>query len=220
MVKEHRLTVALGKGRMLEDTLRLWEQMGYEMEAVRVAQQERKMIAETEQFRVLLAKDGDVPIYVERGAADLGIAGRDVLWESASKVLVPLGLGTLIPASRCRLALIAPQATRERNWRLVSDLTIASKYPTVARSYVDRLGLGAQVIGLSGNVELAPACGLADLIVDVVQTGTTLRENQLVELEAILECEACLIVNRASQKLYPTEIRRLIAQLEALEAKA
>ncbi len=210
------LTLALGKGRMLEATLALWERLGYGMEAVRVARRERKMIAETDAFRVLLAKDGDVPIYVEQGAADLGIAGRDVLWESGVNVLVPLLLGNLIPSSRCRLSLISPESARERNWRLVHDLTIASKYPNVAREYVDQQGLGAQVIGLSGNIELAPACGMADLIVDIVQTGTTLRENDLVEIDVILQCEACLIVNRAAQKLRPTEIRSLVERLEAL----
>lgn len=210
------LTLALGKGRMFEETLKLWERLGYDMAPVRVAREERKMIAVAPPFRVLLAKDPDVPIYVERGAADLGIAGRDVLWETGANVLVPVMLGALIPASRCRLALIAPDATRRRNWRLVHDLTIATKYPAVAREYVDRMGLGAQVIGLNGNIELAPACGMADLIVDIVQTGTTLRENDLVEIETILACEACLIVNRASQKLRPLELRDIVERLERL----
>lgn len=216
-MSEDRLTLALGKGRMLEESLRLWEALGYDMEPVRVAQRERKMIADAPPFRVLLAKDGDVPVYVENGAADLGIAGRDVLWESGANVLVPLLLGALIPASRCRLALIAPRTTQARNWRLVHDLAIATKYPNVTREYVDSHGLDARVIGLSGNIELAPACGMAQLIVDIVQTGTTLRENDLVEIEQILACEASLIVNRASQKLYPATIRALVARLAALE---
>ncbi|MGB0387903.1 MAG: ATP phosphoribosyltransferase [Ardenticatenaceae bacterium] len=213
------LTMVLGKGRMLKQTLQMWERLGYDMEAVRIAKRERKMIAETGDFRVLLAKDGDVPIYVQHGAADLGISGRDVLWESQAKVLVPLLLGDRIPSGHCRLSLIAPQATRDRNWRLVHNLTIASKYATVTREYVDQQGLGAQVIGLSGNIELALVCGIADLIVDIVQTGTTLRENDLVEIDTILHSEACLIVNRASQKLRPVEIRRLIGQLDAQMAQ-
>jgi ATP phosphoribosyltransferase len=201
---------------MLEQTLQLWEKLGFDMQPVRVAHRERKMIAQAPPFRVLLAKDGDVPIYVEHGAADLGIAGRDVVWETQAKILVPLLLGELIPRSICRLSLIAPKATRSRNWRLVHNLTIASKYPTITRQYVNQEGFGAQVIGLSGNIELAPACGMADLIVDVVQTGITLRENDLVEIDTILECEASLIVNRASHKLRPREIRGLVEQLEAL----
>lgn len=208
------LTLVLGKGRMFDATLELWERLGYRMEAVRLARAERKMIAIAPPFRVLLAKDPDVPIYVEQGAADLGIAGRDVIWESGVNVLVPLALGALIPASRCRLALISPNATRERKWRLAHELTIATKYPTITRDYVDRTGLGAQVIGLSGNIELAPACGMADLIVDIVQTGATLRENDLVEIETILECEASLIINRAAQKLRPVEMREIVERLE------
>ncbi len=215
------LTLALGKGRMFDDTLELWERLGYDMGPVRTAKAERKMIAIAPPFRVLLAKDPDVPIYVEQGAADLGIAGRDVVWESGVNVLVPLSLGTVMPASRCRLALISPNTTRDRNWRLTHDLTIATKYPTITRDYVDRTGLGAQVIGLSGNIELAPACGMAELIVDIVQTGTTLRENDLTEIETILECEASLIVNRASQKLRPVEIREIVERLEqAIEERA
>ncbi len=201
---------------MLEPTLALWERLGYPMESVRAAQRDRKMIAEAGLFRVLLAKDGDVPIYVEQGAADIGITGRDVLWESGVDVLVPLLLGALIPASRCRMSLITPRASQERNWRLAHDLTIATKYPNVAREYVDQQGLGAQVIGLSGNIELAPICGMAELIVDIVQTGTTLRENDLVEIDTLLEVEACLIVNRASHKLRPIELRALVEQLEGL----
>lgn len=208
------LTLALGKGRMFNDTLELWERLGYDMEPVRTARAERKMIAIAPPFRVLLAKDPDVPIYVEQGAADLGVAGRDVVWESGVNVLVPLSLGDLMPASRCRLALISPHATQERNWRLAHDLTIATKYPAITLDYVNRTGLGAQVIGLSGNIELAPACGMAELIVDIVQTGATLRENDLVEIETILECEASLIVNRAAQKLRPVEIRALVERLE------
>ncbi|MBA3533345.1 MAG: ATP phosphoribosyltransferase [Ardenticatenales bacterium] len=216
-MNDRALVLAMGKGRMVEETLRLWEQLGYDMEPVREALRDRKMIAEAGPFRVLLAKDADVPIYVEQGAADLGITGRDVLRETGADVLVPLLLGTLIPSSRCRLALISPRATRDRNWRLAHNLTIATKYPNVTQEYVDQQGLGAQVIGLSGNVELAPACGMADLIVDIVQSGTTLRENDLVELDTILACEATLIVNRASQKLRPLAIRGLVERLEETE---
>jgi ATP phosphoribosyltransferase len=220
MLTGNPLTIVLGKGRLLDETLALWDRLGFDMEPVRRAQRERKMIAETGSLRVLLAKDADVPTYVEQGAADLGISGRDVLWETQAKVLVPLLMGHLIPSSRCRLSLIAPLETCDHNWRLAHDLTIASKYPNVAREYVDRQGLGARVIGLHGNVELAPASGMADLIVDVVQTGTTLRENALVEIDTVLECEACLIVNRASHKLRPVEIRGLIERMEALERDA
>lgn len=214
------LTLALGKGRLLEGSLTLFESLGYPMEPVREALRERRMIAAAPPFRVLLAKDADVPVYVEQGAADLGIAGRDVLWESGVDVLVPVALGELLPAGRCRLSLIAPEEGAQRDWRLAPHLVIASKYPVITRQYIEREGISGQVIGLSGNVELAPASGMADLIVDIVQSGTTLRENRLVELETLLDCEACLIVNRAAHKLRRREIRPLINGVERRAAAA
>lgn len=220
MSGERPLTVALGKGRLLEGSLALLESLGFEMTPVRDAVRERRMIAHSPPLRLLLAKDADVPVYVEQGAADLGIAGRDVLRESDVDVLVPVALGDLLPAGRCRLALIAPRAGAARNWRLAPHLIIASKYPGVTRRYIEREGISGQVIGLSGSVELAPASGMADLIVDIVQSGTTLRENDLVELETLLECEACLIVNRASHKLRRREIRPIIDGLERRVAES
>lgn len=216
MRESRPLVVALGKGRLFEETLRLFEAAGYGAAPVRQALRERRMLAQTEdgRLRFLLAKDRDVPVYVEHGTADVGIVGRDVLWESGADVLVPLLLGDLIPASRCRLVLAGPREWQRRNLRLAHNLRVATKYPNVAREYVWRRGLSAEVLGLSGNVELAPASGLADLIVDIVQTGTTLRENDLVELDTILEVEACLIVNRASQKLRPAEIQALVEAFE------
>ncbi len=218
MPERDPLVVAVGKGRLFEETLRLFERIGYDVEPVRRAVAERRMLASerTGRLRFLLARDRDVPTYVEHGVADVGIAGRDVLWESGADVLVPLLLGHLMPASRCRLVLAGPRAWQERNLRLAHNLRVATKYPNVAREYVWRRGLSAEVLGLSGNVELAPASGLADLIVDIVQTGTTLRENDLVELETILDVEACLIVNRAAQKLRPNEIQALVEALEQL----
>src|SRR5690606_9653993 len=131
------LTVALGKGRLLEQSLALFERLGYDMAPVRQAHAERKMIGlEGEgRLRVLLAKDPDVPVYVEHGTADLGISGRDVLWERGSDVLVRLRLGALIPESRCRLMLATPKALRERNLRRFHDLRIATKYPNITRDY-------------------------------------------------------------------------------------
>lgn len=218
MVIDVPLTLALGKGRLLEQSLALFERMGYDMDSVRQAHRDRKMIGleGDGRLRVLLAKDPDVPVYVEHGTADVGIAGREVLWERGSDVLVPLLLGALIPESRCRLVLAAPRSLSARNLRRFHDLRIATKYPNIARDYASRQGLSAEVLGLSGQIELAPASGLADAIVDIVQTGTTLRENDLVELDTILPVEACLIVNRAAQKLRPAEIKDLITRLEDL----
>lgn len=216
MGEQRPLVVALGKGRLFEETLRLFEAIGYDVGPVRRALEERRMLVQTDdgRLRFLLAKDRDVPVYVEHGVADVGIVGRDVLWESGADVLVPLLLGHLIPASRCRLVLAGPREWQARNLRLAHNLRVATKYPNVAREYVWRRGLSAEVLGLSGNIELAPASGLADLIVDIVETGRTLEANGLEERRVILESEAILIVNRASHKLRLEEINALIERLQ------
>ena len=141
--------------------------------------------------------------------ADLGIAGQDVLWESGRDVYEPLELGF----GRCRLVLAGVPAQRERNFRLATGLRVATKYPHLARGHFQQQGLSAEIIPLSGSIELAPLVGLADLVVDVVETGRTLRENGLVELEEIVSCQAMLIVNRVSYRLRLAEIRRLLEGL-------
>lgn len=218
MVIDRQLVIALGKGRLFPETTRAFDRIGYDMEPVRTALDERKMMAEdgTGRLRFLFAKDADVPVFVEHGAADIGIAGRDVLWENDVDVFVPLLLGDLIPTSRCRLVLAGPRAWQDRKLQLAHDLRIATKYPAITREYLWQRGLSAEVTGLRGNIELAPAAGLSDLIVDITQTGTTLRENDLVILDTILRVEACLIVNRASQKLRPDDVREIVELLETL----
>lgn len=205
------LTVALPKGRMQEPALALFAAIGYPVSEE--ATSGRKLLFEdlSGRLRFILAKPADVPIYVEYGAADLGIAGEDVLRESGRDLYEPLGLGF----SRCRLVLAGPPAAKERVLRLEIGLRVASKYPRLVREYFQRRGISAEIIPLSGSVELAPAVGLADLLVDLVDTGRTLRENNLVEIETIMESQAMLIVNRASHKLKFASIRELIDRLAA-----
>ena len=162
-------------------------------------------------LRFLLVKPGDVPVYVEYGAADLGIVGQDVLWESGRDVYEPLQLGF----GRCRLVLAGTPAQRDRDFRLATGLRVATKYPRLTRAYFQRNGLSVEIIPLTGSIELAPLVGLADLVVDVVETGRTLRENGLVELEEIATCQAVLIVNRVSHRLRLAEVRDLLARLNA-----
>jgi len=204
------LVVALPKGRMEEEALGLLGAAGYPVDEASIG---RKLIVEdqTGSLRIILAKPADVPIYVEYGAADLGVVGEDVLREGGRKVFEPLALGF----GHCRLCLAGPPEARERNLRLMTGVRVASKYPNLARQYFQRLGVSAEIIPLSGSVELGPAVGLADLLVDLVSTGRTLRENGLVELETIMTSEAVLIVNHASHKLRFAEIRDLINRLAA-----
>ena len=184
----------------------------------------------------VMAKPRDVPTYVEHGAADLGICGLDVVRETDRAVYEPL----LLPFGQCRLSLAGPAESAavatgaggdfaERPFsvsssshqpgtplRYMSQPRIATEYPRLTRSFFAERGVNAEVITLNGSVELGPILGLSDLIVDVVQTGTTLRMNGLVEIRTILESQAVLVVNRAAYQLKATEINRIIERLRLL----
>jgi ATP phosphoribosyltransferase len=206
------LTVALPKGRLLEPAAGLFRRLGWRCElgnGSRQLQVTEEDVA-TGAIRFLLVKPADVPVYVEYGAADLGIVGQDVLWESGRDVYQPLLLGF----GQCRLVLAGLPSQRERNFRLATGLRAATKYPTLARAHFQQQGLSVEIIPLTGSIELAPLVGLADLVVDVTETGRTLRENGLVELEEIVACQAMVIVNRVAYRLRLEEIRQLLAALD------
>lgn len=200
------LTIALAKGRLLEPSLELLATLGYDVSAVR---ESRKLVIQSNGVRFILAKPMDVPIYVEYGAADVGIVGQDALRESGANVYEPLVLGY----GKCRLVVAGKPELQNVEWKMLTGLRVATKYPRVTKQHFAARGLSAEVIEVYGSVELAPMVGLADLIVDVVDTGRTLRENGLVELEEIFQSQAALIVNRAAHTLRAEEIRRLIERL-------
>ena len=156
-----------------------------------------------------MAKPMDVPVFVEQGAADLGIAGLDVLRERDTDVFEPLRL----PFGYCRLSVASAADRSDRPLRLEVSPRVATKFPKLTEAYFRGRGISAELIVLSGSVELAPLVNLADLIVDLVETGDTLRENGLVELRTILESQAVLIVNRASYRLHTPQIAGLIEQM-------
>lgn len=204
-----RLTIALPKGRLLEDARQMFQQAGYT--DLGLTEQSRKLMYDdaSGRFRFLLAKAADVPVYVEYGVADAGIVGLDVLREMKSDVYAPLPLGF----GRCRVVVAVPRSRLGINPRLENGIRIASKYPGIAREYFMKQGVSVEIIPLSGSIELAPAVGLSDMLVDIVDTGRTLRENDLVETEQIMASEAYLIVNRASYSLKSAAISALIAEL-------
>lgn len=211
------LTIALPKGRLLEPAADLFRRLGWRCDLGNGSRQ--LLVTETNEangaekmMRFLLVKPADVPVYVEYGAADLGIVGQDVLWESGRDVYEPLQLGF----GRCRLVLAGTPSQRGRDFCLATGLRVATKYPRLARAYFQQRGLSVEVIPLAGSIELAPLVGLADLLVDIVETGRTLRENGLVELEEIAACQATLIVNRVVHRLRLAETRQLIANLQTL----
>lgn len=209
------LTIALPKGRLQDEVLDIFGAAGYGLPVEEA--NSRKLILEGHggRLRFILAKPGDVPTFVEYGAADLGVAGLDVLREGGRDVYEPLGLNV----GYCRLVLAGPPETRQRNLRLEANPRVATKYPRMTREYFQRRAIAAEIIPLSGSIELAPAVGLTDLIVDLVQTGRTLLENGLVELETIMESQATLVVNRASHRLRYDDIQEIIERLAAQVAR-
>ncbi len=202
------LTVALPKGRILDDTVALLRRCGIPCDSLR--EPSRKLVFDEPGYRFLVVRAQDVVTYVEHGAADLGVVGKDVLLEQQPEVYEPLDLGF----GYCRLMVAEARAQRERGgpsaW---SSLRIATKYPRLAEAHFRKKGVPVEIIKLYGSIELAPLVGLADQIVDLVSTGETLLQNGLVEVETILESTCRLIVNRASMKTRARAISELIREL-------
>ncbi|MBQ3865876.1 MAG: ATP phosphoribosyltransferase [Clostridia bacterium] len=207
------LNVALPKGRLGDKVYDLFESAGFGCPAIREGG--RKLIFENEEtgVRYFWVKPSDVAIYVARGAADVGVAGKDILLEYRPDVyeLLDLGLG------RCRMAVAG-----KKDFRLPADraLRVATKFTNIAESYYASLGMDIDVIHLNGSIELAPILGLSDVIVDIVETGSTLRENDLVVLEDVVPISARLIANKASFSFKKGAVDKLCAAIsQKLEEK-
>jgi ATP phosphoribosyltransferase len=203
------LTVALSKGKLLGGTEALFRRAALPFPEV----EGRKLVVGLDGLRFLFVKDMDVPTYVEYGVADCGIAGRDVLLETASEVYQPIDLGF----GACRLVVARPKGSR-LDGRRASTMRVATKYPRVAAAHFLERGVSVEVVRLAGSVELAPSLGLADCIVDVVETGRTLEENGLEAVEEVATSSARLIVNRASFHARRVELSRLLAALRGAAA--
>ena len=203
------ITIAIGKGRMQEGALALLARAGIRLEDG-VNSRRLALMDETKKYRFIFVKPADVPVYVEHGIADCGIVGRDVLLESEADLLLPLDLGI----SRCRIVVAA--ADTQAMTKVHGMIRVATKYAQIARAHFGARGIPVEIIQLSGSVELAPALGLADMIVDLVETGVTLRENGLTVIEEIAESTGRLVVNRASYQLKTEEVARLVKALESV----
>jgi ATP phosphoribosyltransferase len=201
------LNVALPKGRLGEKVYAMFEKAGFECPSIR--ENNRKLIFENPEagVRYFWVKPSDVAIYVERGAADIGVAGKDILLEYAPDVyeLLDMELG------RCRMAVAAPKDFRDD---LRRPLKVATKFENIARRYYASLGRDIDIIHLNGSIEIAPILGLSDVIVDIVETGTTLKENDLAVFEEILPISARLVANKANFKFKQGDIRRLTDSLQ------
>ena len=204
------LTIALCKGKLIEPTLELFGRAGYG--AAQLATESRRLVFACPDIDItfLIVRPTDVPTYVEYGAADVGIVGKDVLLEQDSDVYEPLDLGF----GACRIAVAALRG-QESCDRLSSKIRVATKYPKITERYFNQRGVPVEIIKLYGSIELAPIVGLADRIVDLVETGSTLKAHDLVEVECIAQSTARLIVNRASLKLKHQAVSELVKKLRA-----
>ena len=201
------LRIALTKGRLEKDTVGLLEKIGYDCAAVR-DKGRRLILPVGDSIEVVLAKAADVITYVENGVCDMGVVGKDTIMEMNGKFfeIADLGFG------KCRFALAGKKGTDFYSGYNVK--TIATKYPNVSRSFFEKKGMDVDIVKIEGSVELAPLLGLSDAIVDIVETGTTLKENGLEVFEDISPISARLIVNMVSLKMRQQEIESLIKLIE------
>ena len=203
------INIALPKGRLGEKVCKLFAESGYEFEGIFAPDNNRKLIFENKKLnlRCFWVKPFDVPVYVERGAADIGAAGKDILLEREPDIYELLDLKT----GFCRMAVAAKNDFQDSQEKV---LRVATEFPNIAQNYYSNLGREIDIITLRGSLELAPVLGLSDVIVDIVETGTTLRENNLKVVNYITDLSARLIANKSAYKFKTEEINEIIRRLE------
>ena len=207
------LTFALGKGRLAKKTLELVEKIGITCEEMK-DKDSRKLIFVNEELklRFFLAKGPDVPTYVEYGAADIGIVGEDTILEEQRKLYEVLDLGF----GKCRMCVCGPQSAAEL-LKHQEQNRVATKYPHIAKDYFyNKKHQTVEIVKLNGSIELAPIVGLSDVIVDIVETGSTLRENGLVVLEEVCPLSARVVVNQVSMRMENERITKILTDLKSV----
>ena len=210
MEEKRYLTFALGKGRLAKKTLELFEKIGITCDEIRDPDT-RKLIFVNEELglRFFLAKGPDVPTYVEYGAADIGIVGKDTILEESRNIYEVLDLGF----GKCRMCVCGPQSAAEL-LKHQEQICVATKYPHIAKDYFyNKKHQTVEIVKLNGSIELAPIVGLSDVIVDIVETGSTLRENGLEVLEEVCPLSARMIVNPVSMRMESERIKNLLMKL-------
>ena len=204
------LIIALPKGKLFSLSAELLAKIGYTAEGL--SDKSRKLIITNEEkkLRFIVSKTADVPTYVEYGAADIGVIGKDVLLESGKDVyeLLDLGFG------KCHLMMAVPKADKRDRLVDYDHTRVATKFPHIAEQFFNRHGMQMEYIELHGSIELGPIVGLSESIVDIVETGTTLKENDLEEIEHVMDASARLIANRVSFKLKFDRIYQLVVELK------
>ncbi len=206
------ITIAVARGRLLEEAGDLFIKAGYKVNDI--LKDSRKLIFEfpDQGLKFLIIRPTDIPAYVEYGAADCGIVGKDTLLEEKNDLYEPLDLRI----GQCKLVVAGPKGFDFASNR---SLRVATKYPKATYEHFTRLGVGAEIVKLYGSVELAPLVGLSDVIVDLSASGETLKKNNLVEYETITDITARLVVNRVSMKVKSEEIKQLIEKLKKVRRK-
>lgn len=207
------ITFALAKGRLAKQTLALLEQIGITCEEMK-DEKTRKLIFVNEElgFKFFLSKASDVPTYVELGAADIGVVGKDTILEAGRKLYEVLDLN----CGKCRMCVAGPASAKEQlnNGSLIR---VASKYPSIAKDYFyNKKHQTVEIVKLNGSIELAPIVGLSDVIVDIVETGSTLRENGLVVLEEVCPLSARVVVNQVSMRMENERITKILTDLKSV----
>lgn len=213
MSDDRYLTFALGKGRLAKKTLQLFEQIGITCEEMKDPDT-RKLIFVNEELklRFFLAKGPDVPTYVEYGAADIGVVGKDTILEEGRNIYEVLDLGF----GKCRMCICGPESAREL-LQHHEQIRVATKYPHIAKDYFyNKKHQTVEIIKLNGSIELAPIVGLSEVICDIVETGTTLKENGLTVLEEVCPLSARVVVNQVSMKMDNERIAKLISDLKTV----
>ncbi len=208
------LTFALAKGRLAEQTMELLEQIGMPCEEMKSKSRKLIFVNEELKLKFFLAKASDVPTYVEHGAADIGVVGKDTLLEEGRNLYEVLNLGFGV----CKMAVAGKEEVKEKLSKSC-NLRVATKYPAIARQYFYDKKQTVEIIKLNGSVELAPLVGLSDVIVDIVETGSTLKANGLMVLEDVCPLSARMVVNRVSMKMEHERISKLIEDLKELLSK-
>lgn len=211
MSTDRYLTIALGKGRLASKTMELFEKIGITCEEMKDKHSRRLIfVNEEHKLRFFLAKSPDVPTYVEYGAADIGVVGKDTIMEENRRVYEVLDLGY----GKCRMCVCGPRSAKDL-LKHHEMIRVASKYPNIAKDYFyNKKHQTVDIIKLNGSVELGPIVKLSDVIVDIVETGSTLKENGLEVLEEICPLSARMIVNQVSMQMETERIRKLIHDLK------
>jgi ATP phosphoribosyltransferase len=203
------LTFALSKGRLADKIFKMLKELN--LCDIKIDDEDRRLIIEQGNFRFFLAKPSDVPTFVDNGVADLGVVGKDTIIEEKRDIaeLLDLGFG------KCRMCVCAPKEDGDK-YKSIVNLRVATKYPNIAKAYFDSMGQNTTIIKLNGSVELAPITGLSDCIVDIVESGRTLRENGLEDVTTIHDLSARLVANPASLKTKYDEISSVVEGFKAL----